>query len=59
MDNMLAISVTEAAAALGISRSAAYQAAREGKLPTRKVGRRILVPVSALQRWLDTDKIST
>ena len=38
---------------LGISRAAAYQAVREGKLPARRIGRRILVPVTALRRWLE------
>lgn len=46
------ISVDEAAALLGIGRSAAYEAARRGQLPTRRLGRRLFVPVPALLDWL-------
>jgi excisionase family DNA binding protein len=46
------ISVDEAAALLGIGRSAAYEAARRGQLPTRRLGRRLFVPVPALLEWL-------
>jgi len=47
------ISIVEAAAALGIGRSAAYEAARCGQIPTIRIGRRILVPVAAFERFLD------
>ena len=46
------LSVPEAAKALGIGRSAAYEAARTGQLPTIKIGKRILVPVVAFERML-------
>jgi excisionase family DNA binding protein len=46
------ITVEEAASLLGIGRSAAYDAARRGQLPTRRLGRRLLVPVPALLDWL-------
>ena len=48
----LAVSVAEAAQMLGIGRSAAYEAARTGQLPTVRIGRRLLVPITALQRLL-------
>lgn len=48
------ITVEEAAKLLGIGRTAAYQAARRGQLPTRRLGRRLLVPVPALLEWLRT-----
>lgn len=44
--------VTEAAKVLGIGRSVAYQAAKTGQLPIIKIGKRILVPKSALERKL-------
>ena len=47
------ISIPEAAEVLGIGRSAAYEAARTGQIPTIKIGKRILVPVVALERLLD------
>lgn len=42
------IGVAEAADLLGIGRSAAYEAARRGQLPTLRLGRRLLVPVPRL-----------
>lgn len=47
--------VPEAATALGIGRSAAYEAARTGQIPTIRIGKRILVPVAALERMLSGD----
>lgn len=47
-----AVSVPEAGAALRLSRDLAYAAAASGELPTIRVGRRLLVPVVALERLL-------
>ena len=46
----LTMSVEEAGKLLGIGRSSAYGAVRRGELPPLKIGRRILVPRSALLR---------
>ena len=46
------LSVQEAAAILGLGRSAAYEAVRRGDIPTIKIGRRHLVPKLALERLL-------
>ena len=46
--------IEETAEILGIGRSAAYQAARDGQIPVIKLGRRLLVPKVALERMLDT-----
>jgi excisionase family DNA binding protein len=48
----LTLSVPEAGRALGIGRTAAYEAARTGQLPTIRIGKRVLVPVVALKRML-------
>ena len=48
----LTISVEEAAALLGLGRTAAYEAARRGEIPSRRLGRRVIVPVPALLDWL-------
>jgi excisionase family DNA binding protein len=42
------ISVEEAAVLLGVSRSAAYRAAKVGQLQTFRMGRRLLVPTAPL-----------
>lgn len=46
------ISVEQAAKVLGVGRTAAYEAARRGEFPTRRLGRRLVVPVPALLDWL-------
>ena len=47
------MSITEAAAYLGISRNSAYEAARRGDLPILMIGRRILVSRRGLDRMLN------
>lgn len=46
------LSVVEAGEALGIGRSAAYEAAKTGQLPTIRIGRRLVVPIALLDRML-------
>lgn len=46
------LTIPETAKALGIGRSAAYEGARSGQIPTIRIGKRILVPISALERML-------
>lgn len=52
----LTLKIEEAAKVLGISRNTAYDAARNGQLPTVKIGRRFLVPKAALDRMLESAK---
>ncbi len=49
------LSVPEAGKVLGIGRDRAYEAAREGQIPTIKLGRRLVVPIAALDRLLEGD----
>ena len=56
-ENRLAISVPEAGALLGLSRNSAYEAARRGEIPTIKIGKRILVPLVALERLISGEKV--
>ena len=49
------ITIEQTAQVLGLGRTAAYDAARRGELPTRRLGRRLLVPVPALLEWLGAD----
>ena len=51
----LVLTVDETAALLGISRGLAYQMARQGNIPTVRLGRRLLVPRPALERMLQGD----
>ena len=50
----LAVSVAEAAKMLGIGRTMAYRCVRSGELPSVTLGGRILVPLSALERLVDS-----
>ena len=52
-DQRLTWTVPEAARLLGISKDSAYEAAHRGELPVRVIGRRLLVPRSALLRLLE------
>ena len=47
-----AVAVAEAARRAGVSRSLLYEAIGAGSLPSVKIGKRRLVRVEALRRWL-------
>jgi excisionase family DNA binding protein len=51
----LALSIEEASNLLGISRSLGYELAAQGRIPTIRLGRRIVVARAALERLLDGD----
>ncbi|MFC1932158.1 helix-turn-helix domain-containing protein [Chloroflexota bacterium] len=53
IDKRLCVTVPEAAVMLGISRNFAYQLVREGKLPSIRFGKRILIPRIALEKMLE------
>ena len=46
------VTLDEAAAILRISRGSAYEAAKRGEIPNIRIGRRLLVPIAALERML-------
>jgi excisionase family DNA binding protein len=46
------LTIDEAAQQLGISRNTAYECAKTGQLPVIRLGKRLLVPRTALQRML-------
>lgn len=53
VDKPLAVTIEKAGQLLGISRNLAYQLAREGTIPTVKLGeKRLLVPMVALEELL-------
>lgn len=52
VEKRLVFTVEEAAQLLGISRSFAYEAVQRGDIPSMRIGRRILVPKAALERFL-------
>ncbi len=48
--NEYVLTVQEAGKRLGLSRPSAYQAIKRGEIPFIRIGRRILVPVAALEK---------
>jgi len=50
----LTVSVEESAKMLGISRALAYELVRKNEIPSIKLGRRLVVPLAALLRLLQT-----
>jgi excisionase family DNA binding protein len=48
----LTLSVKEAGMLLGLSRGLMYEAIHTGRIPSVRVGRRILIPRAALERLL-------
>lgn len=49
---MKVFTVDEAAKTLNIGLNSAYQAVKNGEIPSIKIGRRILIPVVALEKML-------
>ena len=49
---LVALSRKEVAAALGISMSLCRKLLRQGDIASKRAGRRVLVPASALKDWL-------
>ncbi|AWB90864.1 helix-turn-helix domain-containing protein [Aeromicrobium chenweiae] len=47
------VTVEEAAEVLSLGRASAYAAVKRGEIPTVRIGRRLIVPTSALLRLLD------
>lgn len=45
--------IDEAAQVIGISRSLAYRLAKEGKLPVIQLATKRVIPIAALDRWLE------
>jgi len=52
MSENLTMTVSEAAVALKISRGLAYSAAKNGRLPCIRIGRRLLISRVALEKML-------
>lgn len=53
MNQKLTLTVEETATILGISRGLAYEMVRNGKLPALRLGKRLVIPRSALEHLLE------
>jgi excisionase family DNA binding protein len=56
MVDKLTLSVEETARLLGIGRNLCYDKVKTGEIPVIKIGRRLLVPRSALEKLLANPK---
>ncbi len=52
------MTVEEAGRRLGIGRNTAYEAVQRGEIPSIRIGRRLVVPVAALEKLLAGDRPS-
>jgi excisionase family DNA binding protein len=57
-EDQLTISVPEAGRRLGLGRNASYAAARRGEIPVLEFGRKLRVPLVALERLVTEIKPS-
>ena len=55
-DERLTLSVPETAKVLGIGRNLCYDRVKTGEIPVIKIGRRLLVPRAALEKFLADPK---
>lgn len=51
-ENRICITVEEMGKQLGISRPTAYQLANSEGFPAVRIGRRLVIPVAAFDKWL-------
>jgi len=58
-DERLVLTIPEVAKLLGLSRGGAYWAAKHKRLPTIRLGDRVLVPKAALTRMLESAERQT
>ena len=52
-NSKLAYSIAEAASAISIGRSKLYELIAEGRVETRKIGKRTVIPALSLHRLLE------
>lgn len=55
----LTLTIEETARLLGIGRQLAYDRVKTGEIPVIKIGRRLLVPRSALVKFLERGQLIT
>lgn len=57
--NRLALNAAEAAEMLGVSLPTLRQLTHRADFPAVKLGRRYIIPLASLQRWLDAQTAGT
>jgi excisionase family DNA binding protein len=54
MEELLTYTVDQVAEKLGIGRVKAYEGVKAGEIPSLRIGRRIVVPIAAFNKYLET-----
>jgi excisionase family DNA binding protein len=54
MDQILALTIADAAKASGIGRTTLYELIGAGKIEARKAGNRTLIPAESLKAYIDS-----
>jgi len=54
----LTITVEEMANVVGVSRPKAYELIHKEGFPAVRIGRRIVIPIDGLKRWLEEQAVS-
>lgn len=49
----LTVTVDEMAKIVGVSRPTAYELIHKEGFPTVRIGRRVVIPIDSLKRWLE------
>lgn len=49
----LTVTVEEMAKIVGVSRPTAYELTHKEGFPTVRIGRRVVIPIDGLKRWLE------
>jgi excisionase family DNA binding protein len=57
-EERMTLSIEEAAVRLGISRALAYELVRRGELPRLRLGRRIVIPLKALEEFVESATVA-
>ncbi|MDQ2086480.1 helix-turn-helix domain-containing protein [Herbivorax sp. ANBcel31] len=55
----ISLNAEDIAKILNISRPYAYQLLKEGKIPTLRLGKRILVPKNEFLKWIEENTVSS
>lgn len=58
ISNTLCYKVEDLCGLLGISRPTAYELAHRNDFPTIRIGRRLLIPKTALEKWLERQTLT-
>ena len=57
LDGQLTVNVKQLAEMIGLNESSIYQLTSQRRIPHVKIGRRVLFPVKAVEKWLEEQAV--